>query len=326
MEKEEIFEQQVLENETLDNETAQARIPSGFKVGHAGNGITGVSVVICEKGAVCGCDVRGGAPGTRETDLLKSEKAMETVQAVVLSGGSAYGLESACGVMEYLREKGIGYKTANKIVPIVPAAVIYDLNGDGYDYPDKEMGKTACKNAKDDEISCGRVGAGTGATVGKIRGPKHADPSGLGIATVKVMGVTVTALMVVNAMGDVYDAHGNIIAGARDRKGGYLNTKDTVISGNFLRLTMGTNTTIGCVMTDAKISKVEANKLATIAQNGLARSINPVHTDYDGDTVFCMASGKKKVINLALLYVAVTEAVSKAIENAVLSSKEKNGK
>ncbi len=305
----------------MNTEDDGVRLPSGFKVGHADNGVTGVSVVICEKGAVCGCDVRGGAPGTRETDLLKSEKAMQTVQAVVLSGGSAYGLESACGVMEYLKDKGIGYKTGDKIVPIVPAAVIYDLNGNDYVYPDKQMGIAACKKASEDEVSCGRIGAGTGATVGKIRGVQNSDPSGIGIATVKAVGVTVTALMVVNAMGDVYDSSGNIIAGARDKRGGFLNVKDTVLSGNLMRLMMGTNTTIGCVMTDARLTKVEANKLAAIAQNGLAKSINPVHTDYDGDTVFCMASGKKKVVNLALLYVAVTEAVSKAIERAVLSAK-----
>ena len=317
-------ENEIEEELQMDCEGAQqeARLPKGFKVGHADNGITGVSVVICEKGAVCGCDVRGGAPGTRETDLLKSEKAMETVQAVVLSGGSAYGLESACGVMEYLRDKGIGYKTTDKIVPIVPSAVIYDLNGKDYVYPDKKMGIEACKNASDDQVSCGKIGAGTGATVGKIRGFKHSAPSGIGIATVKALGVTVTALMVVNAMGDVYDSTGKILAGARDKKGGFLNVKETVLKGNLMRLLMGTNTTIGCVMTDAKLTKVQANKLATIAQNGLAKSINPVHTDYDGDTIFCMAAGKKKVLNLALLQVAVTEAVSKAIENAVVSAKK----
>lgn len=303
------------------NEKIGCELPEGFKVGHADNGITGVSVVICEKGAVCGCDVRGGAPGTRETDLLKSEKAMQEAQAVVLSGGSAYGLESACGVMEYLRDNGIGFATGDKIVPIVPAAVIFDLNGKDYVYPDKAMGRAACENAKEYSLS-GKIGAGTGATVGKIRGIEHSDKSGVGVYTVKVGGVTLTALMVVNAMGDVYDSEGKIIAGAHDRKGEFLNVKDTVLSGNLMRLVMGTNTTIGCIMTDAKLTKTEANKLASIAHNGLARSINPVHTDYDGDTLFCMASGKKKVLNFVLLCVAVTEAVSRAIENAVLSVKD----
>ena len=290
-------------------------LPEGVKIGNADNGVTGVTVLLCDKGYVCGCDVRGGAPGTRETDLLKSEKAMERVDAVVLSGGSAYGLESACGVMDFLREKGMGYKMGDKVVPIVPAAVIYDLNGAGYVFPDKAMGRLACENAVS-ELKSGRFGAGTGATVGKIRGVENADKSGLGAATVKVMGITVTAVIVVNAFGDVYE-DGKIIAGARDRKGGFLDVAGTVLGGNLMRLVMGTNTTIGCIVTDAKLSKLEANKLAKLGHNGLARSINPVHTDYDGDTLFALCTGKKKVLNFAMLGVAAVEAVSRAIVAAV---------
>lgn len=292
-------------------------LPKGIKIGHAGNEHTGCTVILPAKGAVCGCDVRGGGPATRETDLLRNEKMMQQVNAVVLSGGSAYGLESACGVMEYLRENGDGYKVGKKIVPIVPAACIFDLNDDEYYYPDKQMGIDACKAATETP-EFGKVGAGIGATVGKIRGVKHADESGIGCATVNVLGVNVTAVVVVNAFGDVFDYNtGRCIAGARGNSGELLNTAQAVLNGNVLKMLLGANTTIGCVITDAKLDKVEANKIATVAHNGLAKTINPVHTDYDGDALFCMATGKKKVINLAMLEVGAVEAVAQAVLDAV---------
>lgn len=293
------------------------KIPKGIKVGHAQNEFTGVTVILCEDGCVGGVDCRGGAPGTRETDLLHNEKMMNQVNAVVLSGGSAYGLESACGVMKYLREKNKGFKTGDKIVPIVPAAVIYDLMGEGYNYPDSAMGYEACKNATDKpEFGC--VGAGKGATVGKIRGPKNCDKGGIGAATVVINGVTITAIVVVNAFGDVIDSEtGNILAGAHDRSGKFLDTEKTILDGKLLRLLLGTNTTIGCILTDAKLDKVQVNKLASIGHNGYARSIRPVHTDYDGDTLFAVATGKKRVLNFAMLSVGAVKAVSLAIENAV---------
>ena len=259
-------------------------IPKGIKIGHAQDNFTGISVIISDEGVVCGVSVRGGAPGTHETDLLKSEKAMQKINAIALCGGSAYGLGAIAGVMEYLKENNIGYKINDKIVPIVSGAVIYDLNDKEYHYPDKEMGYSACKNAKEDNDISGKVGAGKGATVGKIRGIKNASESGLGIATVKVQGITITAIMVVNALGDVINPETRkILAGAKDNKGGFLDTTN----------------------------------LEKISHNGLAKTISPVHTDYDGDSLFVLATGKKKVFNNMLLQVGAVEAVGQAIINSV---------
>jgi len=318
----------------------QFELPKGITVGHAHNEHTGVTVILSKDGCVCGVEVRGGAPGTRETELLNPVKMMQQVQAVALCGGSAYGLDATGGVMDFLRERKQGYtvKAFDKIVPIVPAAVIFDLVGEGYHYPDKQMGRTACENACA-VPAFGAVGVGRGATVGKIRGIKHASKGGAGAATVCVMGVNVTAVVAVNAFGDVYDhTTGRIIAGARDSAGGFLDTNRTILNGQIMRLLFGTkgknkkdknapeetadnfegaNTTIGCIITDAKLDKVQANKLASIGHNGFAQSIKPVHTDYDGDTLFCMATGKKRVVNFAFLQVAAVEAVSKAVTAAV---------
>ena len=294
-------------------------IPSGFKIGHYDDDFTGVSVIISESGAVGGVDCRGGAPGTRETDLLRSEKMMQKINAVVLSGGSAYGLASTVGVMEYLKDHGIGYRTAGKIVPIVCGAVLFDLNQKKYHYPTAEYGLNACKNASK-TLDFGNIGAGKGATVGKIRGLKNACKSGIGAATVRVAGVTVTAVVAVNAMGDVVDDSGKIIAGAKGKNGEFINTEKCLANGEFAKLLLGANTTIGCIITDAKLSKTEANLIASISHNGLARAIRPVHTMYDGDTMFCMASGKRPVLNLAVIQSAAVEATAKAIVNAVQQS------
>ncbi len=293
-------------------------LPRGIKIGHAQTAYTGVTVVLCENGAVCGCDVRGGAPGTRETDLLKSEKMMDKVNAVMLAGGSAYGLAAADGVMRYLMQKGCGYKVGSKVVPIVPSAVIFDLNDKEYHFPTAEMGLEACKSATSTP-SFGNVGVGTGATVGKLRGLKNACKGGIGAATVKIAGVNVTAIAAVNAFGDVVNPDtGAIIAGARG-KNGFIDTEKTLAEGDLGRALFGSNTTIGCIITDGKLSKVQANKLASIAHNGYARAIRPVHTDYDGDTMFCLSAGVKPVINLALLQAAAVRATEQAIVNAVTS-------
>ncbi len=294
-------------------------IPSGFKVGHYQDEYTGVSVIISPKGAVGGVDCRGGAPGTRETDLLHNEKMMQKINAVVLSGGSAYGLEADCGVMGYLAKNKIGYKSMGKLVPIVCGAVLYDLNQKEYHYPTAEYGVKACENANKN-VDFGNVGAGRGATVGKIRGLKNACKSGIGAYTLKVLGVTVTAIVAVNAMGDVVDENGQIIAGAKGKNGEFINTEKCLAEGDITKLFLGTNTTIGCIITDAKLSKVDVNKLASISHNGLARAIRPVHTMYDGDTMFCMASGHKPVANLAVLQAAVVTATQRAIINAVSST------
>lgn len=292
-------------------------IPKGIKIGHSQDEYTGVTVILSEKGVVAGADVRGGAPGTRETDLLRPDKAVQKINAVVLSGGSAYGLSSCDGVMRYLKDKGCGHKMGNKVVPIVSGAVIYDLNDKDYHIPDSENGYEACLNASENPLF-GQVGVGKGATVGKIRGIKNACKSGIGAYTVKVAGVTVTAIICVNALGDVIDKDGKILAGAKGKDGEFINTSDCLLNNRFGTLLFG-NTTIGCILTNAKLDKLQANKIASVAHNGLAKSISPVHTDYDGDTLFCMATGKVPVLNLVLLQTAAVEAVENAVRAAVKS-------
>lgn len=295
-------------------------VPKGFSVGTAEDEFTGVTVILSPKGATGGVDCRGGAPGTRETDLLRPEKMMDRVNAVVLTGGSAYGLASMTGVVDYLAENGVGYKSLGKTVPIVSGAVLFDLNQKQIHYPDAKMGYEACKNAGKTPF-CGQYGAGRGATVGKIRGLKYACKSGVGAYTVKVAGVTVTAIVAVNALGDVYDASkGEIVAGAKANNGTFIDTEKHIVSGGLLRLFAGTNTTIGCILTDAKADKTAANKLAAASHDGLARAIRPVHTDYDGDTMFCLASGHRPVANLMLLQTAAAYAAERACVNAVSDS------
>lgn len=293
-------------------------IPKGIKVGHSNDEYTGVTVILSEKGCSAGADVRGNAPGTRETDLLKPEKAVQKVNAVVLSGGSAYGLSASCGVMEFLRERNIGHRMPNKVVPIVTGAVIYDLNSKEYHYPTEKDGYAACENASS-KPAFGQIGAGKGATVGKIRGVKNSSKSGIGAYTVKCAGITVTAIICVNAFGDVVSPDGKILAGAKGKNGSFINTNECLLNGSIGKILFGGNTTIGCILTNANLDKLLCNKLASIAHNGLARSISPVHTDYDGDTLFCMATGKVPVINFAMLQAAAVKATENAVRNAVLS-------
>lgn len=297
-------------------------IPGGIKIGHANDEHTGVTVILCEKGCIGGADIRGGAPGTRETDLLRSEKAAQEVHAVVLTGGSAFGLESMCGVSDWLRKQGRGVKVGNKRVPIVCGAVIYDLIYDDYYFPDKAMGFKACENACFENPVFGQVGVGKGATVGKIRGVRNATKSGVGAATVKVAGVTVTAVVAVNALGDVINPEtGKIVAGAKKKDGSFVGMESSILNGEYYKLLTG-NTTIGCIITNAKLSKVQANKVASVAHNGYARTIYPVHTDYDGDSLFVLATGKVPVINIALVEIAAVKAVELAVLNAVEGTSE----
>ncbi len=291
-------------------------IPNGIKIGHAQDEYTGVTVILSEKGATAGVSVRGCAPGTRETDLLSPEKAVEKINAVFLTGGSAYGLASSIGVMEYLRERNVGHKMPGKVVPIVCGAVLYDLNDKEYHYPDAKMGYTACENATKNP-SFGQLGAGKGATVGKLRGLKNCSKSGIGAYTVKSGGVTLTAIVAVNAFGDVVE-NGNIIAGAKG-KNGFIDTEKALVNLDMSKIILGTNTTIGCIITNANLTKVQANKLADISHDGLARAIRPVHTDYDGDTMFCMSTGKVPVLNFSSLQSAAVIATEQAIINAVKS-------
>jgi L-aminopeptidase/D-esterase-like protein len=298
---------------------------SGIKVGHYTDekAATGCTVVLCEPGAVAGVDVSGSSPGTRETDLLRPGNLVEKVQAIVLSGGSAFGLDAAGGVMKYLEERGFGYETAAGKVPIVPAAIIFDLNiGDSKIRPGADQGYQACLAASNGKVSEGCVGAGTGATVGKILGLDRAVKSGLGTASQRIArGVVVAALVVVNAVGDVIEpGTGRILAGPRKADGrGFLSTSQ-LWKGEFKEVVPPFNTVVGVVATDARISKTEANKLAHVAQVGIARTIDPCHTMYDGDALFTLSLGEKKA-DLSALGAAAAEVVAEAIVRAIEKAK-----
>jgi len=302
----------------------------GIRVGHYTDkeAITGCTVILCERGAVAGVDVSGSAPGTRETDVLRPGNLVEKVQAVVLSGGSAFGLDAASGVMKYLEERGVGHETRAGLVPIVPAAIIFDLAiGSSKIRPGAEAGYKACLAATDAEVAEGCVGAGTGATVGKILGMERATKGGLGVASQELAnGVVVAALMVVNAFGDVIDAKtGKVIAGPRrPNGGGFLSTAELLRKDKFGRNVLSSNTIIGVVATNAQLNKEQANKLAQMAQVGIARTIDPCRTMYDGDVIFALSCGKKKVDINALGSVAA-KMVAMAIIRAVLQAETMAG-
>ncbi len=278
---------------------------------------TGVTVVLAKNGAVCGVDVRGAAPGTRETDLLDPRNAMERVQAVVLSGGSAFGLASANGVMDYLEEQGIGFDVGVTKVPIVPAAVLFDLEyGDAFTRPDAAMGRRACEAISDTVLLEGDHGAGCGATVGKLRGMAHCTNSGIGSwSEVTENGIRVAALIAVNAFGDVYE-NGKIIAGTKDDDGSFLSAEDGVIQMAESLSFSGKNTTIGVIATNVKLTKAQASKIAGMAHDGLARCIRPIHTTLDGDTLFCLSTEEIELPSAPVDVVGILAA--KATEKAVL--------
>ena len=270
---------------------------AGLRVGHFTDlrRPTGCSVVIAPAGAVGGVDVRGAAPGTRETDLLAPCNLVERVHAVLLSGGSAWGLDAASGVMRWLEEQDIGFDVGVGRLPLVPAAVLFDLTvGDAHIRPDAQAGYFACVAASSEHPAEGNVGAGAGATVGKIFGFERAMKSGIGTASVTVDGVTVGALVACNALGDViHPDTGMVLAGARSQDGQtLLDSRQALLHGASPSVLLGgTNTTIGVVATDAVISKTQAHRLAVVAHDGLARCINPVHTPLDGDTLFALGTG-----------------------------------
>lgn len=304
---------------------------AGIKVGHFTDPRrpTGCTVILCEDGATGGVDVRGSAPGTRETDLLDPKNLVQQVHAIVLSGGSAFGLETATGVVRYLEERGIGYDVGVAKVPIVPAAILFDLGvGNAKIRPDAEAGYKACKAASSTPPAEGNVGAGAGATVGKMFGMKRAMKGGLGSASIKVgKDLTVGAIVAVNAVGDVIDpATGKLIAGARTSDGKKLaGTMAGILRGEPLPpLLGGTNTTIGLVATDATLDKAQAQKVAQMAHDGLARAINPAHTMFDGDTIFTVATGKSastKPANVTLIGALAAEAMTQAIVRAIRAAK-----
>jgi L-aminopeptidase/D-esterase-like protein len=296
----------------------------GFQVGHATNleAATGCTVIICPPHTVGGVDVRGGAPGTRETDLLQPHNHVDEVSAIVLSGGSAYGLASAQGVMQYLEDHDMGYRSGTGfLVPIVPAAILFDLNiGNGAVRPDPAMGYQACENASSDAVQQGTVGAGTGASVGKLRGIPNATKGGIGSASIEVMDdLWVAAIVAVNAIGDVLDEQGKIMAGVRDDEGNFVGTLNVLKS--FIKMQQAQqdsreNTVIGTIATNAKLSKAQVNKVAQMAHDGLARTINPAHTMYDGDTIFALASGVIAA-DVTLIGAYAAEIMAEAIRNAI---------
>lgn len=300
----------------------------GIEVGHFTDARrpTGCTVIIARHGAVGGVDVRGAAPGTRETDLLQPGNLVEQVHAIVLAGGSAWGLDAAGGAMRWLEEQGIGFDVGVGLVPIVPAAVLFDLPvGDARIRPDAESGYRACAAASRQRPAEGNVGAGAGAVVGKLFGLHRAMKGGIGTASVTLQGVTVGALIACNALGDVVDPDsGRVLAGARTANGrALLDSRRAILRGEPLSpLLAGTNTTIGVIATDAVISKTQAQKLAQLAHDGLARSINPVHTLSDGDTLFALGTGQSgKTLGMMLLGTMAAEATARAVVRAVQAAR-----
>lgn len=313
----------------------------GIEVGQVQDdeALTGCTVILCRKGAVGGVDVRGSAPGTRETDLLDPINLVDKVHAVVLAGGAAFGLDAAAGVMKYLAEQKIGYRLGATRVPIVPAAILFDLGlGRSTRHPDPEMGYAAVSAAQTGPVAEGNVGAGTGASLGKIFGMAGAMKSGLGTSSIEIGGgVVVGAIVAVNAFGDVLDpATGQIIAGARPAKlgpvklggsGQFANTlkvMQTLAGQTILRLATGGNTVIAVVATNAKFDKAQATKVAQMAHDGLARTVRPAHTMLDGDTIFALATGQKKA-DVSTVGAYAAEVLAQAIVRAVQAAKPAGG-
>jgi L-aminopeptidase/D-esterase-like protein len=300
----------------------------GVRVGHFTDARrpTGCTVVLVEGGAVCGVDVRGGAPGTRETDLLDPVNSVQQVHAVLLSGGSAFGLEAATGVMRYLEERGIGFPVSVGKVPIVPAAILYDLGiGDWTIRPDARAGYEAARGASAGPVAEGSVGAGAGATVGKLFGVAAAMKGGIGTASVSLAGgAVVAALVAVNANGDVVDpASGRALAGVRTPDGkGLRGAVDALLAGvRPGRPLAGQNTSIGVVATNVALTKAEATKVAQMAHDGLARSIRPVHTPWDGDTLFAVSTSALTIDQPALVVGALAaETAARAVVRAVTTA------
>ncbi len=313
----------------------------GLRVGHAHDyeALTGCTVVLCEKGAVGGVDQRGGAPGTRETDPLRPMHLVQKVHAVLLSGGSAFGLDAASGVVRYLEERGVGFDVRVARVPIVPAAILFDLAIGRADVrPDPTMGYQACQNASQEAPAEGNAGAGMGATVGKILGMGSAMKAGIGTASIDIGGgAVVGALVAVNALGDVVDPRtGEIIAGARPARLGpvhlggegpfadTLTVMKSLAGRTALRFAGRGNTVIGVVATNARLTKEQANKVAQMAHDGIARAVRPAHTMLDGDTLFALSTGNKKAdVNVVGAYAA--EVVARAIVRAVLAAESAGG-
>lgn len=304
----------------------------GIKVGHWTDrrAATGCTVVLCERGAVGGVDVRGAAPGTRETDLLRPGNLVQEAHAVLLTGGSAFGLDAATGVMRWCEEHGVGYlATGGARVPIVPGAVVYDLGiGRGDVRPDAAAGYAATSAAKGGRVAEGSVGAGTGATVAKVLGMPGALKGGIGTASESAGALVVGAIVVVNAGGEIVDStNGSVVAGPRGEDGRFVPTLQAM-RDRLVPPPLPENTTIAVVATNARLSKEQTNRLATVAHDGYARAIRPVHTMSDGDTIFALATGERELEGLAdlrLLQALAAVAVERAIVKGVLAAKSLAG-
>jgi L-aminopeptidase/D-esterase-like protein len=299
----------------------------GIKVGHVTltERPTGCTVILTEGGVVAGVDVRGAAPGTRETELLSPLNTVDRVHAIVLSGGSAFGLDAASGTVRWLEERGIGFDAGVARVPIVPSAILFDLGmGDARVRPDAQCGYRAAAGASPDPVAEGSVGAGAGATVGKMRGREHAVKGGIGSAAIRMPnGLVVAALVAVNAFGDVVDpASGAVVAGARADDGrSFADARRLLREGTLTPSRSGENTTLGVIATNARLSKAEATKVAGMAHDGFARAITPVHTPVDGDTIFTLATGAHEhddsvLVIGALAADAMAEAILRAVRQA----------
>ena len=295
----------------------------GIQIGQAENleAGTGCTVIICKEGATAGVDVRGGGPATRETDLLNPINMVQQVNAIMLSGGSAFGLDAASGAMQYLEEHNCGFDMKVAYVPIVCGASLFDLTvGNPKIRPDKEMGYLACLNSeKNEPVKEGNYGAGCGASVGKILGPQYAMKGGIGASAIQINDIQVGAIVAVNACGNVVDYKTNEqLAGIYDQQHKCIIPADEVILkqiANIHKLPSG-NTTIGCVITNVKLDKAQCTKIAGIAHNGYARAIHPVHTMSDGDTIFVLSTNEIEIMPDAIGILA-TEMIAKAINNAI---------
>ena len=295
---------------------------TGFRIGHAHDltGLTGCTTILCEPGAMAGVDVRGGAPGTRETDLLRPENLVERVHGVLLGGGSAFGLDAASGVMRYLEQHEIGFDSGAGTVPIVCAAVLFDLPvGDAHSRPDAEMGYAACVDSEQRRaVAQGCVGAGTGASVGKVTGMERAMKGGLGTFACRVGELVVGSLVAVNCLGDVRDPDtGAFLAGLRAPDlTKPADSRVAMLENAAVAMSFSGNTTIGAVLTNAELTSGRACKLASMAHDGFARTIFPAHTLFDGDTVFALSSGSVSA-DPNVLGMLATETMARAVANAV---------
>jgi len=298
----------------------------GLRVGHWTDrrAATGCTVVLCEKGATGGVDIRGGAPGTREAALLRPEALVQQVHAVFLTGGSAFGLDVGSGIMRYLEERRVGFPYGGAVVPIVTGAVLFDLNIGRSDVrPDADAGYRACQAAKSGRVAQGSIGAGTGATVAKTLTVKRALKGGIGTASEKLGQVIVAALVAVNAFGDIVDpATGALIAGPRDKPGRFRDSMDLVREVGAAATLPLTNTTIGVVATNAALTKTQATAVAQMAHDGIARTVRPAHTPADGDALFVLATGDlPEPVNPGIVGAFAARAVERAVLAAVREAK-----